>query len=56
LPALDIEGDCSGLLLKEVGGKFTLYAPTKMVRQTLKMVGLDRFFGFYEDEASALES
>ena len=43
-------------MLKEVGGKFTLYAPTKMVRQTLKMVGLDRFFGLYEDEASALES
>ena len=40
--------------LKEVGGKFTLYAPTKMVRQTLKMVGLDRFFGLYEDETSAL--
>ena len=43
-------------MLKEVGGKFTLYAPTKMVRQTLKMVGLERFFGLYENEASALES
>jgi len=41
-------------MLKEFGGKFTLYAPTKMVRQTLKMVGLDRFLGLYEDEASAL--
>lgn len=41
-------------LLKETGGKFILYAPTKMVRQTLKMVGLDRFFGLYDDEASAL--
>lgn len=41
-------------LLKEVGGQFTLFAPTKMVRQTLKMVGLDRFFGIYDDEASAL--
>jgi anti-anti-sigma factor len=43
-------------MLKEIGGKFTLYAPTKMVRQTLKMVGLERFFGLYENEASALES
>jgi len=43
-------------MLKEVGGKFSLYAPTKMVRQTLKIVGLDRFFGLYEDEASALAS
>lgn len=31
-------------MLKEVGGRFTLFAPTKLVRQTLKMVGLDRFF------------
>ena len=43
-------------LLKEAGGKFTLYAPTKLVRQTLKMVRLDHFFGLYEDEASALTS
>ena len=43
-------------MLKEVGGKFALFAPTKMVRQTLKMVGLDHFFGVYEDETSALES
>jgi anti-anti-sigma factor len=42
-------------MLKEIGGKFILFAPTKMVRQTLKMVGLDRFFGLFEDEASALE-
>ena len=41
-------------MLKEIGGKFILFAPTKMVRQTLKMVGLDRFFGMYEDETSAL--
>jgi len=41
-------------LLKEAGGKFTLYAPSKMVRQTLKMVRLDHFFGLYEDEAAAL--
>ena len=41
-------------MLKEVGGRLILFAPTKMVRQTLKMVGLDRFFGLYEDEATAL--
>jgi anti-anti-sigma regulatory factor len=43
-------------MLKEVGGKFTMYAPAKMVRQTLKMVGIECFFGLYEDEASALSS
>ena len=43
-------------LLKEIGGKFILFAPTKMVRQTFKMVGLDRFFGLYDDETSALSS
>jgi anti-anti-sigma factor len=40
--------------LKEVGGKFSLFAPTKTVRQTLKMVGLDKFLVIYDDEASAL--
>ena len=43
-------------LLKEIGGKFILFAPTKLVRQTFKMVGLDRFFGLYDDENSALAS
>lgn len=43
-------------LLKETGGRFILFAPTRMVRQTFKMVGLDRFFGIYEDESSALDS
>jgi anti-anti-sigma factor len=43
-------------MLKEAGGKFTLFAPNKMVRQTLKMVRLDHFFGLYEDEATALAS
>jgi anti-anti-sigma factor len=43
-------------MLKEVGGRFTLFAPTKLVRQTLKMVGLDRFFELYDDETSALTS
>jgi anti-anti-sigma factor len=41
-------------LLKEAGGIFTLFAPTRMVRQTLKMVRLDRVLGLYDDEASAL--
>jgi anti-anti-sigma regulatory factor len=43
-------------LLKEGGGKFTLYAPTKMVRQTLMMVGLDCFSKVYDDEARSLTS
>jgi len=43
-------------LLNEIGGKFILFAPTKMVKQTLKMVGLDRFFGLFDDETSALAS
>ncbi len=42
--------------LKEVGGKFTLFAPTKMVRQTLKMVGLEKFLDICADEAGALAS
>ncbi len=41
-------------LLTELGGKFVMFAATKMVRQTFKMVGLDRFFGLYDDESSAL--
>ena len=64
--AVDLAGvpmlDSSGIgtfvrthkILKELGGKLILFAPTKMVRQTLKMVGLERFFGLYEDETSAL--
>jgi anti-sigma B factor antagonist len=43
-------------LLEEGGGKFILFAPSKKVRQTLKVVGLDRFLGIYDDEASALAS
>ncbi|MGA3328090.1 MAG: STAS domain-containing protein [Terriglobia bacterium] len=43
-------------LLKQVGGKITLYAPTKMVRETLNVVGLERFFGVKDDETSALKS
>jgi anti-anti-sigma factor len=49
VPILDSSGtgafERTHKLLKEVGGKLTSFAPTKMVRQTLKMVGLDRFFG-----------
>ena len=43
-------------LLNEVGGKFTLFAPSKRVRQTLKIARLDHFLGLYEDEATALAS
>lgn len=43
-------------MLKEVGGKFTLFAPSKMVRQSLKIARLDHLFGLYDDEATALAS
>ena len=36
------------------GGKFVLFAPTKMIRQTLKMVRLDSILSIYDDEAAAL--
>lgn len=36
------------------GGKFVLFAPTKMIRQTLKMVRLDTVLTLYDDEAAAL--
>jgi anti-sigma B factor antagonist len=36
------------------GGKFLLFAPTKMIRQTLKMVRLDTILTLYDDEAAAL--
>lgn len=42
-------------MLHEVGGKFALFAPIPKVRQTLKMVGLDRFLVIFDDEAGALE-
>jgi anti-sigma B factor antagonist len=35
-------------------GKLLFFAPTKMVRQTLKMVSLDKVMHLYEDEFSAL--
>jgi anti-anti-sigma factor len=42
-------------MLREVSGKFILIAPTKIVKHTLKLVGLDRLLAIYDDEASALE-
>jgi anti-sigma B factor antagonist len=36
------------------GGKFVLFAPTKMIRQTLKMVRLDTVLPLHDDEAAAL--
>ena len=42
--------------LGESGGTFILFAPTQTVRQTLKMVGLDKFLSIYDDEAGFLAS
>lgn len=41
-------------MIKEHGGRLTFFAAPKMVKQTLKMVGLDTLLGLYEDESSAL--
>ncbi len=38
------------------GGKFLLFSPTKMIRQTLKMVRLDTLLSVYENEGAALAS
>jgi anti-sigma B factor antagonist len=38
----------------ERSGKLIFFAPTKMVKQTLKMVSLDKVMNLFEDEASAL--
>jgi anti-sigma B factor antagonist len=38
------------------GGKFFVFAPTKMIRQTLKMVRLDTVLIAYDDEAAALSA
>ena len=35
-------------------GKLLFFSPTKMIRQTLKMVRLDTVLSLYDDEASAL--
>jgi len=37
-----------------VGGKLLFFSPTKMIRQTLKMVRLDTVLSLYDDEAAAL--
>ncbi len=36
------------------GGKFVIFSPTKMIRQTLKMVRLDTILTICDDEAAAL--
>ncbi len=36
------------------GGKLQFFSPTKMMRQTLKMVRLDTVLSLYDDEAAAL--
>jgi anti-sigma B factor antagonist len=36
------------------GGKLLFFSPTKMIRQTLKMVRLDTVLSMYDDEAAAL--
>ena len=36
------------------GGKLLFFSPTKMMRQTLKMVRLDTVLSMYDDEAAAL--
>jgi anti-sigma B factor antagonist len=36
------------------GGKFVIFSPTKMIRQTLKMVRLDTILSIYDDETAAL--
>jgi len=38
----------------ERGGRLYFFAAPKMVKQTLKMVSLDKVMSLYEDEASAL--
>lgn len=38
----------------ERSGKLILYAPSKMVKHTLKMVSLDKVMNLFEDETSAL--
>ena len=36
------------------GGKLLFFSPTKMIRQTLKMVRLDTVLSLYDDESAAL--
>jgi anti-sigma B factor antagonist len=42
--------------VKRVSGKCKFFAPSKQVRQILKMVLLDTVFEIYDDEASAMAS
>ena len=42
--------------VKKVGGKCKFFAPSKQVRQILKMVLLDTVFEIYDDEAAAMGS
>ena len=42
--------------VKKVGGKCKFFAPSKQVRQILRMVLLDTVFEVYDDEAAALAS
>ena len=44
------------LALKEKGGKLRLFAASKQVAQTLRMVRLDKVLGLAYDEAAALAS
>jgi anti-sigma B factor antagonist len=40
--------------MQEKGGKLCFFAAPKMVKQTLRMVSLDKVMNLYEDEAAAL--
>ena len=40
--------------MQERGGKLSFFAPAKMVKQTLKMVSLDKVILLHADEAAAL--
>ena len=42
-------------LLKRSGGRFALIAPSPVVRQTLKMEGLENVLAIYEDEAGLVK-
>ncbi|HLW79123.1 MAG TPA: STAS domain-containing protein [Terriglobia bacterium] len=42
--------------VKRVSGKCKFFAPSKQVRQILKMVLLDTVFEIYDDEAAAMAS
>jgi anti-sigma B factor antagonist len=60
VPMIDSSG--IGLLvrsltsLKQRNGSVKLVSPSRMVQQTLKMIGLINLFPIFDDQASALES